>query len=606
LLLFGIAICTHAQQLNVDDVFVAVQGGYQVFDPSGATAKAFIATPSNSAFTAGCAFDSTYRLRTTIFSGAEVVRYAIPSSFSRTQTLEVSASPDSIVFDGHNNFFVGHAGGHIEEFDASGTSVGSFDVKVDAQTFISLDLSADGNKLFYTSGGSTIRTFNLSSHATSKITVGGLNGANLFGIRLLSPFDGSGGFLVATGKNILKLNGSGSTVLSYVAAVAATESSNNWRALAFASNGGQFWGVNLATGHLFKFNVGGGKAAGPIDTNASTDGGQSGVCVDGAFSAAQPTPIKMVASPALTSTSNFTQFTLTSPGTPLSLGNSITSNSTSTNQVNVTVNFDSASSPSVTVTAWFTEIDPVVGTSDPSPPAPAPGKLACLVVDQPSATNKCAVVKLEFTPDDPLVFRSANLGLLTTQNSINPVFLADEENSDTTFVIHGSTFSGGTRGSTVFSLQEQPLSPPAGGEVSCGYQTPVTTSPSDFPNSNTIPLKFATATTLANCIAGNFLNSSGLKPSISLVLLDPNNLTGTLLFTSTAGNSSGPFPQYRQSPPSTWIININTTGLPDGCYIATTTDATNQMASFSYSSQTNPKTVIIGVGSAMCTGITLP
>ena len=198
------------------------------------------------------------------------------------------------------------------------------------------------------------------------------------------------------------------------------------------------------------------------------------------------------------------------------------------------------------------------------------------------------------------------MSLLTDENSANPLFISDEVNSVTTFVIHGTTISGGSHHSTVFTLHEQPLSQPAGGEISCGYQTPVTTSPSDFTSANTIPLKFATATSVANCAAGSYLNSSSLLPSISMVLLDPGNLTGTQIFTSTAGNSSGPFPEYRFSPPATWIVNINTSGLPDGCYIPTTSDATNQMASFSYSAQTLPSTVIIGVGSASCTGIVLP
>jgi hypothetical protein len=614
LVLFAAAVCAQAQQtrppqLNVGDVAVAVLGGYQVFAPAGGGAKATIPAPSTSDTMADCAFDSTDRVRAADFSAAKVLKYAIPispitNSPQSTQTLAVSASPDSIVFDGHGNFFVGHAGGTIQEYDASGTPLGpSFSVKVDTRTFISLDISANGTILFYTSGGSTIRTLNLSTSKTTKITVGGLNGGNLFDIKLLSPFDGSRGFLVATGNDIQRLNSSGGLVQSY--ASAASESSNNWRALAFAPGGIQFWAVNIATGRLFEFNLSGlnNPAVGPISTTASTDGGQSGVCVVGAFSAAQPQPIMQTATltpPTPSSpTSNFHTFTFTSPSTHVSLGNSVTGNSTSTNQLNITVNFPPSSSnppppPSVTVNAWFTEIDPLVGTSDPSA-----GNLPCLVVDTPSATPKCGVVKLEFTPDDSNV--SSNLGLFTNQKSINPLFLGDEEENDTTFVDQ-DTNAGGTRGSTVFSLQEQPVSPPAGGAVACGYQTPITTSPSDFPNANTIPFKFSVATTLANCNAGSFINSSNLKPSISLVLLDPSGLTGTQRFTSTAGNSSGPFPEYRFSPPSTWIVNVDTSGLPSGCYLATTSDALNRIASFSYSAQILPSTVIISVGSATCSG----
>jgi hypothetical protein len=605
LLLFATAICAQAQQpppppqLNVGDVVVAVQGGYQVFSPAGGAPKATISAPTASDTMAGCAFDSTYRLRVADFSAAKVLKYAIPispltNSPQSTQTLTVSASPDSIVFDGRGHFFVGHAGGTIQEYDASGNPVGtSFTVKVDARTFISLDISADGNTLFYTSGGSTIRTFNLSTHATSKITVSGLNGSNLFGLRLLGPnFNGTSGFLAAIGTDVVSITGSGAIVNFYVSSVDG--SSNNWRALAFAPDGAHFWAVNLATGHLFEFNITPpGKTAGP-STSASSDGGQSGVCVVGAFSAAQPQPILKTATltppPTPTSTSNFATLTFTTSGTSLSLGNSVSSTSTSTNRLNITVN----SSSSVTVNAWFTEIDLLVGTSDPSA-----GSLSCLVVDTPSATPKCGVVKLELTPDV-----SANLGLLTSQTSINPVFLADEENSDTTFVVHGTTYSGGTKHSTVFSLQEQPLSPPAGGAVACGYQTPVTTSPSDFPNANTIPLKFSLASDLAHC-STPFTSPMTFVPEVSLVLLDPSGLTGTQeLGLQTAGHSA---PPYRFSPPSTWIVNIDTsTVAAPGCYIATTSEKGNQFASFSYSSQTNPATVIISIGGADCSNVKLP
>jgi hypothetical protein len=602
LVLFTAAVCAQGQQLNVGDVVVAVQGGYQVFAPAGSTPKATISAPKGSDTMAGCAFDSTYRMRAADFSGAELVKYAIPSPFSSTQTLPVSASPDSIVFDGHNNFFVGHAGGTIEEYDALGNKVASFTVKVDSRTFISLDISADGKTLYYTSGGATIRTFNLVTGATSKITVSGLNGSNLFGLRLLTS-----GFLAAIGKDVVSINGSGSIVNFYVNTVDG--SSNNWRALAFAPGGAQFWAVNLATGHLFEFTISPPtKTAGPISTTANTDNGQSGVCVVGAFSAAQPQPIMKTASltpPTLGNpTSNFATLPFTDSGTPLSLGNSVTSQSTSTNLLNVNINFAANPNPSsVTVNAWFTEIDPAVGISDPAA-APAPNSLACLVVDTPSATNKCGVVKLEFTPDDPNVFVSANLGLLTSQNSVNPVFLADEENSDTTFVVHGSTYSGGTRGSTVFSLQEQPLSPPAGGAVACGYLSPVTTSPSDFPNANTIALKFTLAPSFGQC-GTPFTSRMAFVPQLNLVKLDPSGLTATLeLGVGTAGHSA---PPYRFSPPSTWIVNVNTSTVDaPGCYIATTSDAGNQFASFSYSSQTNPATVIISIGGADCSTVNLP
>jgi len=68
LLATGAATSLHAQvQWNVGDVFVAIGGGqYNVYSNTGAL-RATIADGAGSGLTAGCAFDSAYRLFTTNF-----------------------------------------------------------------------------------------------------------------------------------------------------------------------------------------------------------------------------------------------------------------------------------------------------------------------------------------------------------------------------------------------------------------------------------------------------------------------------------------------------------------------------------------------------------
>jgi len=643
--------------------------------------------------TAGCAFDSTFRMRAGVVlepDPDEVVKFGIPFPSTITQTLTsgITGPPQSIVFDGHNNFFVGIPGatGTILEYDASGTLQHTFSgLPVDTSTFISLDINQAGTILYYTSGGFNIRgldvpggtfeptiavgapitSFSITNsvvtfQATNTFTAGttvtisglsvgtyfngqqlqilstGLSGSafeanvpagapsnlgsthdtgtaallttTLFGLRVLTPSINAGfsGFLVAMGGDVNQITTSGNTGLVGPPFInGADGANNNWQALAFAPDGGEFWATNLANnGHLIEFNLSGGETTGNVfDTAASNDGGQSGVCVVGGFSAAQPTPVMKTFTLSPANNSNTFQFT-TPSSTHVSLGNGVTGTSTQTNQLNETMVFvpNVPNSTQVKVTAWFIEIDSppnTVGTSDPSN-----GSLPCLVVDSISNVNRCGVVKVEFNPDSPTVFSSVNFSLFTSESSVNPAWVSDEITTETTFIV--DTGVGGTHHSTVYTLHEQPLSPPAGGEISCGYQNPITTSPSQ-PSGNTLPLKFGTAMSPADCRARNFLNSSTLMPTVSLVKLDPSGLTGTLVFKAkTAGGTSGPFPAYRFSPPSTWIININLSSIPKGCYIATTIDASNQIGSFSYSATTSPGAVLIEIGSHQCKGITAP
>jgi hypothetical protein len=683
LMLFAAALCTQAQQLNVGDVIVATTGKYQVTDHTNGTVKANLAAP-NGDQTAGCAFDSTWRMRGAITTENEVVKYPIGSPFafipSQTATTETTTHPLGIVFDGDNKFYVGHPDGKIELFNASGSPITSFSVgefidDIETPQFFSLDIRQDGKTLDFTSGGPHIGVFNTTSNSTTQISVtnqatitsfsitgnvvtfqatnnfeagtsvtitgltttAGMNLDNqvltvlstglsasqfeanftspdvastmdsgtasadyiLYGIRELSPFNGSGGYVAAIGLDIANISSTGAVNFFYVKGVDG--GSNNWETLALDPDGTHFWATNLATGNLYEFNLTGGPAAaGPFETAASTENGQGGVCVVGGFSAAQPAPI--VETVMLSPGSNSNTFTFTSPGTTqVSLGNGVTGTSTKTNTLNESMVFKAGATGPVTVTAWFIEIDSSVtspvGTSDP-----ANGSLPCLVTDMPSG-NRCGVVKVEFSPDSATVFSSVNISLFTDESSTSPVYVSDENKSVTTFIAHGSSIVGGCHCSTVYSLHEQTLSPPTGGEVSCGYQTPVTTSPLS-PSGNTLPLKFSTAVSAADCRAKNYLNSSSLLPTVSLVMLAQSGLTltGTQEFVSTAGNSVG----YRFSPPSTWIFNINMSSFPKGCYIATTFDASNQIGSFSYSATTNPATVLISNGSHQCNGIILP
>ena len=702
LMLFAAAICAHAQQLNMGDVVVATQGGYQVWNPGGSTSTPK-ATMNPAAIagndTTGCAFDSTFRMRAGIVPEPdpnEVVKFGIPFPSTITQTLGsgngISGPPLSIVFDGDNNFFVGIPGatagntGKVVEYDATGAKINEFDnLPVDAANFMSLDINKNGKILSYSSGGpniqvfdttlpisntnptrisvinqATITSFSITGNvvtfqagnsfaAGTTVNVTGLTTGNylnnqpltvlstglttaqfeanfpheavattndtgtasatnttLYGLRVLTPFDGTGGYVAAIGLDIANISSAG--VVNFLYVNGADDASPIWQALAFARDGANFWATNLDNGHLIEFKLAGGETTGTtFKTGANGDGGFSGVCVVGAFSAAQPAPIPLSAtlSPA---PNNSNTFTFTTPGTTqVSLGNGIKGTSSSTNELFETMVFATGQNGPVTVNAWYTEIGALVGVSDNGQP--------CFVVDTPTPNTvganpepRCAIVKVESSADGTGVFTAVNMTLFTSQPGTNGRYYSDETNDETTFSLSDNG-PGGCRCSTVYSIQQQKLSAGAvSGDFPCGYQIPVTGSPSDFNANAAIPLQFSVAATQHDCAIGNILDSPTLMPIIKMVKLDPGTLTGTLETGVTAGKSSGPFPAFRYDQSrKTWIANVKGNSLPTGCYIATTQDNSNQIVDFSYSAVTDPKTVFIAIGPvSSCNGITLP
>jgi hypothetical protein len=85
------------------------------------------------------------------------------------------------------------------------------------------------------------------------------------------------------------------------------------------------------------------------------------------------------------------------------------------------------------------------------------------------------------------------------------------------------------------------------------------------------------------CAKGPFITN--LLPRLTLVLLNPNNLnSSTQEPVNTQGCSNQCFSPYFNPPVgqgSTWELQVDTTGLPAGTYIATTIDDTGNITEFS-------------------------
>ena len=142
-------------------------------------------------------------------------------------------------------------------------------------------MAADQCTIFYTSEGGKIKRFNVCTN--TQLPDFANIGGNSFALRLLPPFDGSGGLLVANFTTVKRLDGTGAVIQSYDAA-----GQDQWFALSLDPNGTSFWSGSLNTGTFFRLNISTGAVeVGPIATGSELDG----LCVKGEITGAITAPI---------------------------------------------------------------------------------------------------------------------------------------------------------------------------------------------------------------------------------------------------------------------------------------------------------------------------
>jgi len=274
------APAAHASTWDKGDVFAGVGGGsYQVYSNAGALKETI--NDGLGGFTTGCAFNPALdKLYTTDFSTGQVAVFDNAHPHAILQTITTGdANPESVVFDKVGNFYVGHAGGimTVKKFNAAGSPTGSFGPAVEARGTDWIELALDQCTIFYSSEGGKIKRFNLCTNTQLPdfVDIGGTN----YALRLLPPFDGSGGLLVANSTTIKRLDGSGAVIQSYDAT-----GQDGWFALSLDPNATSFWSGSFDTGDFFRFNISSGAIeVGPI---ATASGSFFGLCVKGEITGA--------------------------------------------------------------------------------------------------------------------------------------------------------------------------------------------------------------------------------------------------------------------------------------------------------------------------------
>lgn len=334
------------------EVFAAhgdASGKYQVNSSAGG----FIETieHANPGYATGCKYGPG-GLITTDFSGGRIVRWSDSHPHSQVNIpTPGQPRPESIAWKADGGYFVG--GGYypvILEFSAFNQLIRRYTVEsvggpnngggTGGTDWI--DLARDQTTIFYTTEGPHVKRY---STVTGQLPDFArlLNDEALCGMRLLPPFDGTGGLLVADHNgNVKRLDGNGNIIQIY-----AAPGNQNYFALSLHPDGVTFLvGVTNSTGKIFRFNIETGELVQTIDTPRT-----NGVCVAGE---PIPTPPPPTPPPTPTPTPPTCTYTLT----PTSQGFAASGGSET---VTVTTG-NGCAWTAVSNDSWITNVNPVSGS----------------------------------------------------------------------------------------------------------------------------------------------------------------------------------------------------------------------------------------------------
>jgi hypothetical protein len=291
---------------QLGDIFVGVGNGqFQVRSNAG-TLKESIAA-GNSGDTAGCALDASLNVFLVNTSLGRIIKRRLDSPHGIDQMIVADPNPQSIVFAGNGDFYVGHIGGLIRRYTVNpntgdASQAESTVVTVDSFDSLHLDLAADQRTIFYTSGGRTIRTVTVDINPSNNQASFGVpavfttlpqpNSNEARALRLMPPGAGAGngaiigGVIVADKGDVKRLDAAGVLVQTYDAG-SGSQSHDDWFALGLditdvdeAGGDRAFWAGDKAKGTLWRFNLQSSTAtAGPVSTGALDT--LRGLCLNG-------------------------------------------------------------------------------------------------------------------------------------------------------------------------------------------------------------------------------------------------------------------------------------------------------------------------------------
>ena len=275
-------------------VFVAgANGGVYVFQPDGTLLGVM---NTGQTLDTGMAFDQTGNLYVTTFDGLDIGNPPVGIvKFDSNANLvgafgsfppadDSTAFPESILFNLAGNALVGaatytYACGEQAptvpafEFNPSGALLNTFNLIPECRGTDWVELLPDQQTLLYTSEGTSVKSYNVSTLTQNPDFATGLPGAAAYAFRAVPD----GTVLVADTSEVVRLSSTGQIIQTYNPVLL---SGNSYLfALNLDPDGVSFWTADGGTGTVYKFNIANG--GDPEVTFTSPSGHAGGLAVFG-------------------------------------------------------------------------------------------------------------------------------------------------------------------------------------------------------------------------------------------------------------------------------------------------------------------------------------
>lgn len=295
-LLVGLAMLVLSSQAlasyTTGDVFVSLgqAGRVDEHGPTGQLVRSLYTNhpPTQSApeTATGSAFDTLGNFYVTGFAANTVTEFDATGNLHGDVFCGCNSSPESIVFDRSDTAYIGNAYGTHTLFSTAhgGTS---YYPAVEGKGIDWIDLASDDCTVYYTSEGHDVKRFNACTATQLSNFNTNLPGAYAFQLRLLPD----GGALVADSNQVIRLNGAGTIIQTYLQSQGAADS--NLFALNLDPDGQSFWTAeNSGAGDVYKVNI----SSGQVEQHWQAGQAVTGLSVYGELDAGGPSHIYLAPS----------------------------------------------------------------------------------------------------------------------------------------------------------------------------------------------------------------------------------------------------------------------------------------------------------------------
>jgi PKD repeat protein len=238
-------------------VFIGVGGGKIMQFATNGTALKTLDTTAGGTI-ADMAFDKGGNLYAVGFTAAKVSKFNLTSgTLSGTFGSGYDCQPESMVFDGAGNAYVGQQGcaQTILKFDPNGNFLTSYQVATEEQGSDDLALSGDECTMLYTSEGPSILRYDVCQKKQLAPFATGLN--KTLSLKILPD----GGVLVADLTDIVRLNSSGQRVTTYT-----VPNQNCLYGIALDQDGTTFWADDYCSSNIDHIDINSGKVLSTFNT----------------------------------------------------------------------------------------------------------------------------------------------------------------------------------------------------------------------------------------------------------------------------------------------------------------------------------------------------